>query len=114
MKLSLALTNSTIQVSAILAYQYFALVWPLYIVMGFLTLLIIMQTIAAGALFSGAISEKKEIESTDGFGANFILSVLYILSCYHIHMIGYTVFASIAVAHAAILMSTVFFGWIKK
>lgn len=81
--------------------------------MGFLTLLIVMQTIAAGALFSGSISEKKEVESVDGFGTNLIVAVLYILSCYHIHLIGYTVFASVAVAHAAILMSTVFFGWIK-
>ena len=114
MKLSLALVNSTIQVSAILAYQYFALVWPLYIVMGFLTLLIVMQTIAAGALFSGSIAEKREAESVDGFSTNFILTILYILSCYHIHLIGYTVFASVAVAHTAILMSTVFFTWIKK
>lgn len=82
--------------------------------MGFLTLLIVMQTIAAGALFSGSIAEKREAESVDGFSTNFILTILYILSCYHIHLIGYTVFASVAVAHTAILMSTVFFTWIKK
>jgi hypothetical protein len=114
MAISLAVVNSTIQVGAILSYQYFALVWPLYIVMGFLTLLIIMQTIAAGALFSGSIAEKKEIANVDGFSTNFILTILYMLSCYHIHLIGYTVFASIAVAHTAILMSTIIFTWIKK
>jgi len=110
---TLGLTNALIQIAAILSYQYLALVWPLYFIMEMLALLIFMQTIAAGAVFARITMPQKDRKDTSGT-LTLLVAVLYFTSAYHIHLIGYTVFATIAAAHIAIMMVSAFFMWIKK
>lgn len=114
MSYTLGLTNAAVQLWAILSYQYLAIVWPLYIVMLMLSLLVFMQTVAAGSIFARIYPTKKDdIENVSG-AITLLVSVLYFTSAYHIHLIGFTVFASIAAAHIAIMVVSSFFMWIKK
>lgn len=111
---TLGLLNAAIQLIAVLLYQYLALVWPLYFVMGMLAILIFMQTVAAGVAFSYIEVEKKTKPANALGSTSFLVASLYFLSCYHIYLIGYTTFATIAAAHAAIMMVSAFFIWSKK
>jgi hypothetical protein len=114
MNQTLGLSNAVIQIAAILSYQYLALVWPLYFIMLMLALLIFMQTISAGAVFARITAPPKDkTEDTSG-AITLLVAVLYFMSAYHIHLIGFTVFASIAAAHIGIMMCSAFFMWIKK
>lgn len=112
---NLAFYNSGIQLFAIFMYQYFLTLWPLYIVIGMLSLLIFLQTIAAAWTFSGYRIEKKN--TTDEKrepGITFLVSALYLVSCFNIHLAGYPIFAIVAATHAAIMMLSSFFIWVKS
>lgn len=111
---TLGLSNATIQLAAVLSYQYLALVWPLYVVMIMLGLLIGMQTLAAGVAFSYIEIEKKSKSANSLGSISFLVALLYFLSCYHIHLIGYTIFAAVAATHVSIMMVSAFFLWSKK
>lgn len=107
--------NAGIQLFAIFAYQYFSMLWPLYIVIVMLSLLILLQTSAAAWTFSGYRMEKKDDndEKKDP-GITFLVSALYLVSCFNIHLAGYPIFAIVAATHAAIMMLSSFFIWVKS
>lgn len=114
MNYTLGLANAIVQLAAIFSYQYLAIVWPLYFVMFMLSLLVFMQTLAASAVFARVSGQRKEeTENVSGI-LTLLVSVLYFMSAYHIHLMGFTVFASIAVAHITIMFISAFFMWIKK
>jgi hypothetical protein len=111
---TLGITNASIQLFAILSFQYFSLLFPLYFVMGMMCILIGMQTIAAGGVFAGidippAVKENKKMPMI-----TLLVSILYFLSAYHIHLIGFSYFAVIAATHAAIMFISSIFAWIIK
>lgn len=114
MNYTLGLSNAIVQLAAIFSYQYLAIIWPLYVIMLMLALLIFLQTLAAGAIFARIYPTKKDgIENVNGV-LTLLVAVLYFTSAYHIHLIGFTVFASIAVAHITIMAVSSFFMWTNK
>ena len=106
--------NAAVQLAAILIYQNMDIVWPFYLVMGMLSVLIFMQTIAAAAVFSNAIDVKLPKEKRTSPGIGVLISIIYMVSCYHIYLIGYVGFAWFALAHVIIQFLGTTFGAMKK
>lgn len=106
--------NAAIQLTAIFLYQNMLIVWPFYIVMGMLGILIFMQTIAAAAVFSNAIDVKLPKDKKPGAGIGILISIIYMVSCYHIYLIGYIGFAWFASAHVIIQFFGIILGAMKK
>jgi hypothetical protein len=113
------IANAAIQFGAILAYQNMMIIWPLYVVMGFLSLLIVLQTIAAGSAFAYIIptneedAERKKERNLNTSGIRILISIIYMVSCYHIYLAGFVGFAWFALAHVFIQFFTSVFGVIK-
>ena len=106
--------NAAIQLAAILIYQNMLIVWPFYIVMCMLGILIFMQTIAAAAVFSNVINVNLPKDKKPGAGIGILISIIYMVSCYHIYLIGYVGFAWFALAHVIIQFLGTTFGAMKK
>jgi hypothetical protein len=104
--------NAFIQLCAIFAFQQFGIVWPLYVIIVMLSTLIAMQTIAAAGAFSQIVPEKK-VSTRPSAGINILVSVLYMISCYHIYIIGFVGFAWIAASHSVIHFFTNILGAMK-
>jgi hypothetical protein len=83
--------------------------------MALLSVIIVMQTLGAAILFSGvaAIPHTKVKVSNTG-GINIIISLLYMISSYHIYMIGFVGFACVAATHSVIHLLTNIFGATKN
>lgn len=112
---NLATINAAVQLTAVLSFQYFSFIFPLYAVMIMLSLLIFFQTIAGAVTFAGIKVEKSDKNQTPKKPMiTFLVAVLYLLSCYHIHLIGYSTFALIAATHATIMLTSSFFMWTDK
>ncbi len=104
--------NATIQLVAIFSYQYFLIPHLLYAVMVMLGLLIVLQTLSAAIVFSGKNIEHKEEKRSPGM--TFLVSGLYLVSCFNFSLIGYPVFAVVAATHTVIMMLASFFMWINQ
>jgi hypothetical protein len=96
-------SNAIIQASAIVATAH-GVAWAMYPVMAMACLLILLQTLAAAGALSGEI-EIKDPE-VDYVGIRSLTSLLYLASAWQIHLIGYSIFAGILFAHAAIAFFT--------
>ena len=107
------LINILIQLTAIFAYQYYAIVWPLYIVMGLLTILIFVQTFAAAGVFSGLQTQKLK-KTVPVTSVDFLAIIAYAISCYHIFLMEYVIFAAVALTHLAITLLTLMLRSIKQ
>lgn len=104
--------NATIQLCAVFAFQQLGLIWPLYIVMAMLSIVIAIQTLGAGISFSGIkLKPSTKVPSTGGI--NVLISVLYLVSSYHIYLIGFIGFAWIAATHSVIHLLTNIIGTSK-
>jgi hypothetical protein len=97
------LINAIIQTSAIVAAAY-GVVWAMYPVMAIACLLIVLQTLAVAGSFSGEVDTK--VIRTPYPGIRSLTSLLFLASAWQIHLIGYSVFAGMMFAHAAITFST--------
>lgn len=107
--------NAFIQLSAIFAFQQLAIIWPLYIVIALLSVIIAIQTLGAAILFSGAAAiPNTKVKSSNTSGINVIISLLYMISSYHIYTIGFVGFAWVAATHSVIHLLTNIFGAIKN
>lgn len=107
--------NAFIQLSAILAFQQLTIIWPLYIVMALLSIIIAMQTLGAAILFSGtAAIPNTKVKASNTGGINILISLLYMVSSYHIYMIGFVGFGCVAATHSVIHLLTNIFGAIKN
>jgi hypothetical protein len=96
--------NSIFQLFAIMAFQQYGLVWPLYISMFIISLLIVAQTLIIAIRLSGWTSEKNFLENIKPeFIRHFALPIIYALSLYNIHLIGFTGFAIFASAYITII-----------
>lgn len=106
--------NAAIQLAAIITFQHLGIVWPLYIVMAMLSILIAIQTLAAAIVFANV----KQIPITDKQnrrgGIGFLISIIYMVSCYNIYLIGYIGFAWFALAHVIIQLLGIIFGAMKN
>jgi len=107
--------NAFIQLGAILAVQQLAIIWPLYIVMALLSIIIAIQTLGAAILFSGAATiPHTKVKASNTGGINILISLLYMVSSYHIYMIGFVGFGCVAATHSAIHLLTNIFGATKN
>jgi hypothetical protein len=101
------LFNTLVHVGALFSYQYLELIWPLYISMGILGILILIQTFSAAVLFSLAKTEKEQPlldykRGTDYNLATLILCVAYFAVIYQLYIVGFTIFAIVAATHVTI------------
>lgn len=109
----LAYLNAGIQLFAITAFQQFGLIWPVYVVMALFFVLIVLQTIAAGAAFSKIIPPQSD-DDHQSKGISILISLLYMVSCYQVYLIGFVGFAWLTFAHLLIHLFANIFGAIKK
>lgn len=105
--------NTLIQLTAILVFQQLAIIWPLYIVMGMICIVIAIQTLGAGLAFSGTLLPSSARVANTG-GINVLISVIYIVSSYHIYLIGFVGFAWVAGTHSVIHLLTNILGASKN
>ncbi len=101
--------NATIQLTAILVFQQLAVIWPFYIVMAMICIVIAIQTLGAALAFSGALLPSSAKVASSG-GINVLISVIYIVSSYHIYLIGFVGFAWVAATHSVIHLLTNILG----
>jgi hypothetical protein len=107
----LMVINAAIQFAAYFAYTQYAIFWPYYIVIGMLSIVILIQTIAAASAFAG-YSESKSKRVHDN-KMIFLISLVYMLSCYQLYTIGYVIFSVIAFTHVVIIFFAAIFRSIK-
>jgi hypothetical protein len=93
--------NALTQFFAFFAYTQYAIFWPYYIVIGMLSILILIQTIGAAAVWAGYQNEKKSRKTDDSM--LFLISIVYLVSCYQLYIAGYTIFSVVAFTHVAII-----------
>lgn len=105
--------NAFFQLTAILVFQQFGITWLLYIVMAMIGMMIAIQTLAAAISFSDSILPSKVRVANMG-GINILISVLYMVSSYHIYLIGFVGFAWFAAAHTVIHLLTNILGASKN
>ena len=105
--------NAVIQLSAILAFQQLAVIWPFYIVMAMICIVIATQTLGAGIAFSGLKLKDTASRAQPG-GMHILISILYLVSCCHIYVIGFVGFAWIAGTHSVIHLLTNLIGASKN
>ena len=110
----LSYVNAGIQLFAVTAFQQLGLIWPMYIIMGLLFILIAMQTIAAAAAFSQIVPTQSFDKDRAGTGIGILMCLLYMISCYHIYLIGFIGFAWVSFAHLLIHLFANILGAIKK
>lgn len=104
--------NAAVQLSVIFAFQQFGVTWIVYILVAVISILIAVQTLGAAAVFAQIVPEKTETKKIEGI--NFLISLLYMVSCYHVYLIGLVGFAWIGAAHSVIHLLTNILGAIKK
>jgi hypothetical protein len=107
------LANAIVQFAAFFVYTQYEIFWPYYIVIGMLSFLILIQTIAAAAVFAGYSSSEINSKNTNN-AMRFSISLVYMVSCYQLYIIGYTIFSVIAFTHVAILLLTSILSSIKS
>ena len=106
-------TNAGLQLCAIFAFHHFGVIWPFYIIMAMLSIVILLQTLGGAITFSG-IGLKGDVKVENSGGINIIISILYLLSSYNIYLIGFVGFAWIAATHSVIHLLTNIFGASKN
>jgi len=105
--------NAIIQFSAFFAYTYYAILWPYYVVIGMLSLLILIQTIGAAAVLAGYTKNESKSKMHDN-KMLFLISLVYMMSCYQLYIIGYTIFSVVAFTHVVLISLAAIFRSIKQ
>jgi hypothetical protein len=98
--------NATMQLLAILLFQQYALLWPIYAIMLMLSVFIAANTFVIAISFSGIVKIEKYKKYNPSLFMHILLPLIYMFSIYHIYQIGYVVFASLALAHIIISLAT--------
>lgn len=95
--------NAAIQFTAFFSYTQYAFFWPYYIVIGMLSILILIQTIVAAGAFAGYNNKTESKSKIHDNKMLFLLSLVYMMSCYQLYTIGYTIFAVVAFTHVVLM-----------
>lgn len=103
-----AVINILAQIAIMFAYQLFGLIWPLYITMAALSLIVFMQTIAYGAFSVGLDNVKKDQKERHN-GIALLVIITYMASCYQLYMLEFTVISLMGFTHILLAMSSIFF-----
>ena len=107
------ISNAFIQVSAILASNYFGISWPMYIIMAMIVFLGGMHTIAAAGLMS-KITETEKMKSSPVESHQILIGFIYLISAYQLYLMGFEVFSGFTIAHALLIILTQVFKGIKQ
>jgi MFS family permease len=108
--------NAIVQFFAFFVYMYYDIIWPYYVVMFLLGILVAMQTIgfAALAALSSSYTTKVSSKNKEDLKMRFLLTIAYTISCYQLYIIGYTIFAVVAFTHISINLLEIIFRSIKE
>lgn len=90
--------NATIQTVSMGLLTILNIHWGMYFVMGMLSIVTVLQILAAGTFFSGtAVIENTSDEEpeTKNIFTQMLISLLYLVSCYFIYMMGFVFLAGI-------------------
>jgi hypothetical protein len=99
--------NIVVQLTIIFVSQTFGLVWPLYITIAALSLLICFQIFAASVVFAGVEVNETKVERD--YGMRILTSFTYLASCVHLYNVGYVIFAAIAASQVVVtILSNIF------
>lgn len=98
------LLNCIIQLIAIFLYQYLGIVWGLYVTAFLLSGLSFTFLVASSFLLSGMA---KGVPITKEPKSVLLASLIYLVSCYHIYLIGHPLFAGFVFGFLLIQISTV-------
>jgi hypothetical protein len=109
---SMIVINAAIQFAAYFAYTQYAIFWPYYIVIGMLSIVILIQTIAAAGAFAGYNKNESKSKIYDN-KMLFLVSLVYMMSCYQLYTIGYTIFSVVAFTHVVLISLAAIFRSIK-
>jgi hypothetical protein len=107
MKESSAIINALINTSGIVGVQMFGYEWAVYPAMALISMLIFAQTLGSGYLLVRPDTRKSNETSGDiSPSITIMISVLYAGTAYQTYLLGYSIFAGMAFAHAAIMFFT--------
>lgn len=98
-----AIINILFQIFAVISNQMMGLMWPLYIVIGMMALVIFLQTLAASALSAGyPAPERKELRVDRGIGV--LVGIAYGVSAYQLYILDYVFFAGMMSTHVVMII----------
>lgn len=108
-----SLINVGIQFIGLFSVQYLGLNWAIIPTAILLSIIIVLQTISAGALFSRFVETTVITSYRENIGMRFLVAFLYGVSVYQIFLLGYVFFAGVATVHVLILIMSLIFLSIK-
>lgn len=101
--------NATIQTVSMGLLSIFNIHWGIYFVMGMLSIVTVLQILAAGAFFSGTTvieDTYDEEQETKNISTQILLGLLYLVSCYFIYMLGFIFLAGVFTSQVMITLYT--------
>ena len=106
--------NAIIQTTSMIALTFLGTAWGIYLVMGFLSLLSILQLLAASAFFARIVPLEDYEAGDQNITLSFMVNVLYFINCYYIYSLGFVFLAGIFVSQVALSTYTLFLKAIHK
>lgn len=98
-----AIFNILFQIFAIISSQMIVIMWPLYIVMGMMGLVILLQVLGASALSAGyKAPERKDLRVDRGIGV--LVGIAYGVSAYQLYILDYVFFAGMMSTHVVMIV----------
>lgn len=107
-----ATANALFQAGSIFASTY-GIAWAMYPVMGMVSYIGFMQSIAAASMLSGFIKHKED-KNDHNYHILILISLLYLLSSYQVYHQGYMIFAGFMFAHSTIFLLTNILGFLQQ
>lgn len=106
--------NALTQTFAITSYYYLDVSWPMYIVMGMITLLAFIQTLAGAGVLSNLVDwDEAKTNTTPGESFHILIGFIYCASAYQIYLMGLVFFSGFAFAHAIFYTMMIIFKRLK-
>lgn len=107
--------NIFVQISSLLASQFFVSVIPLYIPFVLIWLVIILHTVAAAGLFAEPNIKKSESDRPQPNAKfHFLTVIAYYASCYQLFNSGFIVTGILGAGHVTITLLTIIFRVLKS
>lgn len=100
-KINYAFANIILQLIALYMNVFFGLMWPMYIIIILISILIVLQTVGLGTILSSMKLPELKDEPLDG-RVGILVMITYGANCYQLYILGFAFFAGLAMAHVLI------------
>lgn len=100
-----AIVNILFQIFAVVSSQMLGLMWPLYVVMGMMVLVILLQILATSVMSAGYITPERKDPRVDR-GIGVLAGIAYGVSCYQLYNLDYVFFAAMMSTHVVMIIIT--------